>query len=86
MFPSTFLFPFFCLSGSRGQVILANTAVLGLDRYPTPGAYDEAVMFFLNLVFTFIFTIEVLLKLVTEGSLRATFRSTHKAFFINVLF
>jgi hypothetical protein len=48
-------------------VILVNTICLAMDKYP---AFDQEILStlsILNLVFTFIFTLEVILKMTALG-------------------
>ena len=45
-------------------VIVLNTVCLALDRYPEPHPTQERVLFILNLLFTAIFTFEILFKII----------------------
>mgnify|MGYP003903685911 CR=1 FL=1 len=49
------------------SIIILNTFTLALDQYPELNNSMLEFLNFMNLVFTFIFTVEVLLKIIGLG-------------------
>jgi hypothetical protein len=45
-------------------IIIMNTIILAFDRYPEPPEDQKLVFYYFNVAFTFIFSIEVVIKLV----------------------
>ena len=50
--------------------IIINTITLAMDKYPPPPPAQDAAFQTLNLVFTTVFTVELVLKVVGLGFLR----------------
>ena len=48
-------------------VILLNTLILSLDKYPAYEPWVEEIFSFLNIFFTFFFTTECILKIIALG-------------------
>ena len=49
-------------------VIIVNTLALALDKYPPPSMVMLDILNTLNLIFTAIFTLEVILKMIGLGA------------------
>jgi hypothetical protein len=48
-------------------IIIANTIILAMDKYPAQPKNVEDILFIINIIFTVIFTLEVILKLIGLG-------------------
>ena len=48
-------------------IILTNTVLLALERYPLMPQSDQDILFIINIIFTIVFTFEVIIKLIGFG-------------------